>query len=109
MIKIALVGDLFITRALPSKGYDGLDEIVDLLNNHDVKFANLETTIHHKEGYPSAFPGGTWAMSDPRCIADIKRFGFNIVNTANNHSMDYSYGGMLTTLKNSYPTPPMWL
>lgn len=99
MIKIALTGDIFITRTLPAKGYDGLAEIIDLLNEHEVKFANLETTIHNKEGYPSAFPGGTWAMSSPQCISAIKRFGFNIVNTANNHSMDYSHGGMLATSK----------
>ncbi|NVN94421.1 MAG: CapA family protein [Bacteroidetes bacterium] len=100
MIKIALVGDVFISRNLPDKGYKGLDEIVRLINEHEVKFANLETTIHNREGYPSAFPGGTWAMADPRCTKNIKRLGFNIVNTANNHSMDYSHGGMLATLKN---------
>lgn len=100
MLKIALTGDIFISRPLPTKGYDGLKEIIDLLNEHEVKLANLETTIHNKEGYPSAFPGGTWAMATPSCAQDIKRFGFNIVNTANNHTMDYSHGGMLATLNN---------
>ena len=99
MIKIALVGDILITRPLPAKGYNGLQELTDLINEHDVKFANLETTIHRREGYPSAFPGGTWAMTDPACLKDLKQLGFNILNTANNHSMDYSHNGLLATHK----------
>lgn len=97
MIKIALVGDILITRPLPAKGYAGWQELSDLLSGHDVKFANLEVTVHRREGYPSAFPGGTWAMADPVCLKDIKRFGFNILNTANNHAMDYSHNGLLAT------------
>jgi poly-gamma-glutamate capsule biosynthesis protein CapA/YwtB (metallophosphatase superfamily) len=97
MIKIALAGDILITRPLPVKGYNGLQELTDLIGQHEVKFANLETTVHRREGYPSAFPGGTWAMTDPACLKDIKRFGFNILNTANNHAMDYSHNGLLAT------------
>jgi poly-gamma-glutamate capsule biosynthesis protein CapA/YwtB (metallophosphatase superfamily) len=97
MIKIALAGDILITRPLPVKGYNGLQELIDLISSHEVKFANLETTVHRREGYPSAFPGGTWAMTDPVCLKDIKRFGFNILNTANNHAMDYSHNGLLAT------------
>jgi poly-gamma-glutamate capsule biosynthesis protein CapA/YwtB (metallophosphatase superfamily) len=99
MIKIALVGDVLITRPLPAKGYDGLKELTDLIDEHDVKFANLETTVHRREGYPSAFPGGTWAMTDPARLKDLKSLGFNILNTANNHSMDYSHNGLLATHK----------
>lgn len=38
-------------------------------------------------------------MADPLCIKDLKDYGFNVVNTANNHSMDYSHGGLLATLR----------
>lgn len=38
-------------------------------------------------------------MADPRTLDDIKSFGFNIFNTANNHSADYSHGGILATIK----------
>ncbi len=99
MIRIVLVGDVFISRSIPDNGYDGFKEIVNLINAHEVRFANLETTVHDREGYPSAFPGGTWAMAAPQCMADLKRFGFNILNTANNHSMDYSHPGLLATLR----------
>lgn len=95
----AAVGDIFMTRRLPEKGYQGLDELVNFIRQFDVKFANLEITVHDREGYPSGFSGGTWAMADPQVLNDIKYFGFNIFNAANNHSMDYSHNGLLATIK----------
>lgn len=95
----AAVGDIFMTRRLPEKGYQGLDEIVNFIRQFDVKFANLEITVHDREGYPSGFSGGTWAMADPQVLNDIKYLGFNIFNAANNHSMDYSHNGLLATIK----------
>lgn len=93
-------GDIFITRRIPREGYEGFDKIKALIEKHDVKFANLESTFHDQEGIPAVVSGGTWAMSDPRTLDDIARYGFNIYNTANNHSGDYSYGGILATIRN---------
>nr|WP_319510895.1 CapA family protein [uncultured Draconibacterium sp.] len=99
MTRIALVGDILITRPLPEEGYKGLEELKDLLKKHEVRFANFETTVHQSEGYPSAFPGGIWAMAAPNCLKSVKQLGFNILNTANNHAMDYSHKGLLATNK----------
>ena len=79
-------GDSFITRRIPQKGYEGYQQVEDLIKTHDVAFNNLEMTFHDREGIPSAVSGGTWAMADPRILDDIKRMGFNLFNTANNHS-----------------------
>lgn len=92
-------GDAFITRRFPEGGYPGFSEVRDIIEKHDVKFSNLEMTFHNQEGYPAAFSGGTWAMADPRTLDDMKSYGFNIYNTANNHSGDYSHGGILATIK----------
>lgn len=91
-------GDAFITRRFPKDGYPGFEEVKQIIEQHDVKFSNLEMTFHHQEGYPAAVSGGTWAMADPRCLDDMQSFGFNIYNTANNHSGDYSQGGVLATI-----------
>jgi len=93
-----VTGDSFMTRHLPEKGYEGYEELTSLIKAHDVRFNNLEFTAHNMEGYPSAFSGGTWAMAEPGILDDLNSFGFNLYNTANNHSMDYSSGGMLATL-----------
>ena len=95
----AATGDSFITRRLPEGGYPGFSELRALIAAHDVRFNNLETTVHRSEGIPSAFSGGTWAMTDPSVFNDLLSFSFNIYNTANNHSLDYGYGGLLSTLR----------
>lgn len=93
-------GDAFITRRFPEGGYEGFEAVRDCIMQHDVKFTNLEMTFHDQDGYPAAFSGGTWAMADPRTLDDMKSYGFNIYNTANNHSHDYSHGGVLATIRN---------
>ena len=93
-------GDAFITRRFPEGGYEGFDQVRDVISQYDVKFSNLEMTFHNEEGYPAAFSGGTWAMADPRTLDDMRSFGFNLFNTANNHSCDYSHGGVLATIRN---------
>lgn len=92
-------GDAFITRRFPEGGYEGFQEVKDIISKHDVKFSNLEMTFHRQEGFPAAVSGGTWAMADPRTLDDMKSYGFNIYNTANNHSGDYSQGGILATIR----------
>lgn len=98
-ISISLCGDVFISKRLPSIAYPGFDELFTFLHKHECRFANLETTIHRSEGYPEAFPGGGYAMADPCCLSDLKRVGFNLFNTANNHAMDYSHKGLIATIK----------
>ena len=93
-------GDSFITRSLTEENYPGFQKIQALIDSHDVKFNNLEITIHNGEGYPAAVSGGTWAMAEPERLHDLNRYGFNLYNTANNHSCDYSCGGVTATIAN---------
>lgn len=92
-------GDAFMTRRLPEGGYEGFEELKACISKHDVKFLNLESTFHNYEGYPAEESGGTWAVSDPRTLDDMKQFGFNIFTTANNHSGDFGEGGVLATIR----------
>ena len=96
-ITISLCGDVLISRRLPKKFMGGAFSA--LFHQHECRFANLETTIHRREGYPAAFPGGGYAMADPQCLMDLKMLGLNIFSTANNHAMDYSCNGLLATNK----------
>ena len=99
-ITFVATGDSFMTRRLPAEGYEGFAELQTLIGKSDVRFNNLEFTVHDREGYPAAFSGGTWAMAEPVILDDLNRFGFNLYNTANNHTGDYSHGGMLATVRN---------
>lgn len=92
-------GDSFITRRLPEAGYAGFDELARLIRSHDVRFANLEITFHRQEGWPAAASGGTWAMTDPEMLDEVARYGFNLYNTANNHSGDFGPAGCAATIR----------
>ena len=98
-MKIFGCGDLFITRRLPQIGYNGFDQIQDLIKAHDVCFGNMEVTVHNNEGYPSGTPGGGWAITSPDALTDLKNFGFNILNIGNNHTLDFSHNGLEATIK----------
>lgn len=75
--------------------------MIKIIRDSDVALANLETAIHRFEGYPiGEGKGDAYGQADP-CIADeLKWAGFKLLSRANNHSMDYSIGGMIVTSKN---------
>lgn len=96
-LTLSLCGDVLLSQRLPL--YEEGKLISNILKECDIRFANLEMTVHRNEGTPAAFPGGCYTMSDPYVLDDLQSFGFNLFNTANNHSMDYGEGGLLATLK----------
>jgi len=67
-----------------------------------VAYTHLETLIHDYEGpeiYPAAEAGWTWMRSPRFVVEELKWAGFKIVSHASNHSLDYSYGGLMSTWK----------
>ena len=91
-------GDIFISRRLPAKRYEGFEDLRQLILQHEVRFANLEILfLEGDEGYPAYIPG-TYAMGPPAAIEDVKSMGFNIFSTANNHQMDFSHKGLVSSL-----------
>lgn len=96
-LKIAIVGDVLVTHRLPNNKQ--LEEISSLFKEHHCVIGNLETVVRKDEGYPEAFPGGGSCFCHPGSLSDLKKMGFNLFSTGNNHSMDYGHGGLLATLK----------
>ncbi|MYL29703.1 CapA family protein [Halobacillus halophilus] len=95
-MRMIMTGDSFIARRIPDKDARAA-ELRQWMADADVRFTNLEITTHKKEGYPSPVSGGTWAMASPSVLDDLKDYGFNLYNWANNHTMDYLYGGLKRT------------
>ncbi len=91
------VGDMLVQKRLPG-AYPGFEELKRFLAQGDARFVNMETTLHYHESYGSAYSGGSWLCADPRVLDDAKEYGFNCMNLATNHSMDFSYGGLTRTL-----------
>ncbi|WP_423801862.1 CapA family protein [Neobacillus sp. SAB-20_R2A] len=97
-ITFAASGDSFITRRIPAKD-DQFRNISSVIKSADVRFTNLEVTVHNQEGIPGAVSGGTWAMGPPAVLMDIKDYGFNLIAWANNHTLDYTFKGLEATEK----------
>lgn len=96
-IKISAAGDILIMkRLLP--GYPDLAPIRDFLMQGEVRAANLETTISDGSCYASAYSGGTWLTAEEECLEDTLKYGFNFLGISNNHTMDYSYDGLASTI-----------
>jgi poly-gamma-glutamate capsule biosynthesis protein CapA/YwtB (metallophosphatase superfamily) len=97
-ISVIATGDSFITQRLPRAETD-LVGIRLLFQKADVRFTNLEVTIHDFDAYPAASSGGTWAAARPAVLSDLEWLGFNMLAWANNHTLDWSHNGLLITLE----------
>jgi len=72
--------------------------LVELIQRADVRFTNLEVTLHDFSGSPQAGNKGTYVVGHPSLIDDLKAIGFNLYAAANNHSMDWGEGGLVATM-----------
>lgn len=89
-------GDSLIVKHIP-KDYEGFREVRDYINRAEAKITNLETTLTNGDCYASSFSGGTWVTAKPDVLNDLKEYGFNLYGWANNHTLDYSYNGLIST------------
>lgn len=97
-MKFSAAGDALIQQRIP-KTYAGKEEISRFIRRADARFFNLETTVNYAgECFASQFSGGTYMRTDPENLRDVLDYGFNMTSFNNNHTMDFSYEGMLKTL-----------
>jgi poly-gamma-glutamate synthesis protein (capsule biosynthesis protein) len=114
-VTIAVTGDLMFHASQLEKSYDETTEQFDFndtfemvlpyLQEADLTVGNLETTI--------AGPYEAWILGDPviagytgypcfntpdSVIDSINEAGFDLLTTANNHSLDSGYDGLVNTL-----------
>lgn len=95
-MRFSAVGDMVIQRRIPSDNIY-FRQISEYISQCDGRFANLETLLHRGEFWCNQFYGGSYHRADPESIDDVKGYGINLISFANNHSFDYSYGGLLAT------------
>lgn len=103
-LSISAVGDVMVHHPQITAQYDGATKTYNFDNNFeyvkkyiaraDLALCNLETTFAggHYTGYP--------VFNTPDSLADaLKKAGFDVALTANNHIMDMGVDGMKRTLK----------
>ena len=71
------------------------EDIKNYINDSDIAVGNLETTFAGKDRGYSNYP----RFNTPEQLAyNLKDFGIDVLSTANNHSMDTNYSGLVSTL-----------
>jgi poly-gamma-glutamate synthesis protein (capsule biosynthesis protein) len=100
--RVALTGDVILnTRVSVCRDPDVL-AAVEVLRAADVTHAHLEIPLHDFEGadvFGAAEGAMSW-MRGPAAIAgELRWLGADLVSTASNHSLDYSYGGLRATIE----------
>jgi poly-gamma-glutamate capsule biosynthesis protein CapA/YwtB (metallophosphatase superfamily) len=91
-------GDIMLSRNVAAKMYAADDftlpflNIADKTKSADVAFANLESPFNDHGDH--SVEGSLIFNADPKSIAGLKFAGFDIVSTANNHTLDQSKTGL---------------
>ena len=102
-IKMTVIGDIMCHNSQYKDAYDGstydfsyvFDDIKDYISSADIAVGNLETTFAGKERGYSNYP----RFNSPEQLAyNLKDTGIDVLCTANNHSMDTNYSGVVSTL-----------
>ncbi|MEB3282057.1 MAG: CapA family protein [Lyngbya sp.] len=105
--KLVAVGDIMMHGTQIKSGYNSstktynydsfFTEVKEIISQGDWAIGNLETTLAGPETGYTGYP----LFNAPDTLADaIKNAGFNVLTTANNHSLDRREAGVLKTLEN---------
>lgn len=105
-VTLEWVGDIALStqRGLPPGGLDSsLRPVRRLLRNADLTLGNLEGTLSVGGSSKCGGVGGgnCFAFQAPASVAgELRSLGFDLVNQANNHSLDYGPSGRRQTISN---------
>ena len=95
----AAVGDCIITRKVSVDTDPAFLDLVKVIKSADVRFANLEIMTPREPVIPSSEYGGMHLGARPLVLDELKEMGFNLYNVANNHATDYTFIGLMDTLR----------
>ena len=98
---LVATGDSLITLKQQVHSEPEFIRLTRLIREADCAFTNLEMNLHDygPDCYPAAECGGTYTRAEPEILEELLWMGFDIFSTANNHSLDYMYGGLFDTIE----------
>jgi len=91
-LRLFALGDIFLWT---KSRVDPFENMKGLFPNDALMFGNLETVLSNRGNSPEKRVS---LRTDPGNICYLKNNGFNIVNIANNHIMDYGEEGLFDTI-----------
>ncbi len=102
-LSVAAAGDALIRSRiaqLDDSRDPAFQRMVEVIRGADAAFVNLEGSVLRFSdftGWPAAEHGGYWQVSPPEVAEDLKAIGFDLFNTANNHTADWGAEGLRMT------------
>lgn len=104
-VNMTVLGDIMCHSTNFKEAYDSdtktydfssvFSQISNYVSSADIAIGNFETTMAGESRGYSGYP----TFNTPAALAtDIKELGVDVVSTANNHSLDKSYSGLVSTL-----------
>ena len=96
-MKFTAAGDMLIQRLISTE-YEGFEKVSSYIRKGDARFFNFESIIYREGIWGNQFNGGSFHNSDIRTLRIIEKYGFNMTSFANNHTFDWGYGGLISTL-----------
>ena len=96
-MKFTAAGDMLIQRVISTE-YEGFGAVRDYIKRGDARFFNFESIIYREGIWGNQFNGGSYHNSDIRTLKIAAEYGFNMMSFANNHTFDWGYGGLISTL-----------
>ncbi|MGE3274021.1 MAG: CapA family protein [Vicinamibacterales bacterium] len=98
-LQLALTGDVILSRRVSQLTDPRFLAVAELLRGADCTFGNCELVMADRdEGRPSAAGASLSVVVDPMVADEMRWLGYDVMGTANNHSLDYGRGGVLATL-----------
>ena len=97
-MKFTAAGDMLIQRLISTE-YEGFDKVSEYIKKGDARFFNFESIIYKEGIWGNQFNGGSFHNSDPKTLKIAEKYGFNMMTFANNHTFDWGYGGLISTLE----------
>ena len=98
-INVIATGDSLFTADFPEEYAKKRKALDEFISGADVRMTNLETNLSDFGHFPNQYSGGTWLNTRKELFKYLQSFGFNFYGTANNHCLDYSYYGLLSTIE----------
>ncbi len=106
VIELAMVGDIMVHADQLASAYDSksriysfqgfFEDVREYLSSADLTLGNLETIVAGREKGYSGYP----QFNTPReILTALREAGFDVLTTANNHSMDRRQTGVLKTIE----------
>jgi poly-gamma-glutamate synthesis protein (capsule biosynthesis protein) len=91
-----------VTRPFSVFNEPGFTEVLNRLRSSDVTYAHVETNFGEFSEVQAPARGGQYGsyfLSNPRAVADLRWAGVEIASLANNHSFDFGAPGILSTMR----------